>query len=586
MNLSKRAHYLSTAHCTRTATLQRRCFRKTSQPKIQVLNAQAVDKSKVTPHQRRAALLLSIAIGGGCIYKYGYPRDVYAEGVASAAEIKYEEPRGKASSREENRDLISSQHLQVKRSWENPGVYAWGSNSSKVVAPESNEIIVKYPRRIAYFDGKLIRDIKLDRAFGAAVNENGDLLQWGTGFSPACEGPTPTLKGKDIVKISISRDRIIALSSNGAVFSVPASLTELESGPKPKDSSWFWRSRSHISYRTLKPKLEWGEKISDISSGLEHCLLLTSTGRLFSVASSTADFPSKGQLGVPGLAWTSKEEGPYDQPHEIGTLQGFEITRIATGNYHSLAMDKQGRVFAFGDNTFGQLGFDVSPESPIIDAPSLIPFDRLYRGTGQSPRVTDVAAGGLSSFFTVDATRVTRQDELDSPGIGRVTADTWSCGQGMYGALGNNRWTHIQGTPTKIKALSGLFEYDETTNRVVPIRLSQLSIGSTHASAILNNVTHVGSTNRSSENDTNWGADVMWWGGNEFYQLGTGKRNNLNNPTYIAPLDIQADKQKGRREEHRFQITPRKTIRYGGRDVSVEQRVECGRGVTAVYSGT
>jgi hypothetical protein len=51
-------------------------------------------------------------------------------------------------------------------------------------------------------------------------------------------------------------------------------------------------------------------------------------------------------------------------------------------------------------------------------------------------------------------------------------------------------------------------------------------------------------------------------------------------------LDVEVDKEKGRREEHRFQITPRKKIRVNGRNVSVEQRIECGRGVTAVYSGT
>jgi hypothetical protein len=49
---------------------------------------------------------------------------------------------------------------------------------------------------------------------------------------------------------------------------------------------------------------------------------------------------------------------------------------------------------------------------------------------------------------------------------------------------------------------------------------------------------------------------------------------------------VQADKDKGRREEHRFQITPRKKIKFDGRWVEVEQRVECGRNVTAVYSGT
>jgi hypothetical protein len=122
-------------------------------------------------------------------------------------------------------------------------------------------------------------------------------------------------------------------------------------------------------------------------------------------------------------------------------------------------------------------------------------------------------------------------------------------------------------------------------NKVIPIRLAHLSVGATHAAAVMNNVVHLGASDRSSENDTNWGADVLWWGNNEFYQLGTGKRNNVSSPTYIQPLDIEADKEKGRREEHRFQITPRHKIRFEGRNVSVEQRIECGRGATAVYSG-
>jgi hypothetical protein len=133
----------------------------------------------------------------------------------------------------------------------------------------------------------------------------------------------------------------------------------------------------------------------------------------------------------------------------------------------------------------------------------------LYKGTNLLPRVTNIAAGGVNSFFTVDATRVAKQGEGELRGLGRITADTWACGQGIWGGLGNGRWTHVQGTPTKIKALSGLFEYDEIRNTVIPIRLSHLSVGSTHASAIMNNVTHLGASDRSSENDTNWGADVL-----------------------------------------------------------------------------
>ncbi|PBP19205.1 hypothetical protein BUE80_DR009987 [Diplocarpon rosae] len=542
-----------------------------------------------TSASRTAGLLISITVGGGLLYSLGYPRATHAEEIPAPAEVTFEQPRKKASSREENRDLISSQHLQVKKSLENPGVYAWGSNDGRVVAPDSDEITIKTPRRIKYFDRKLLRDMRLDKNFGAAISENGDLLQWGAGFSTDTRDPIPTLKGKDLVKLSISKDRVIALSSNGKLYSVPASRKDQISGPKPLESTWipFWSSRSSISYRKIKlPDLFWGERISDVSSGLEHSLILTSRGRLFSVASGTEDFPSRGQLGIPGLTWTTRPAGPYDQPHEISTLKGFEISKIAAGDYHSLALDKAGRVFAFGDNSLGQLGIEPSPESPIIDAPSLLPIERLYKGTFLQPKVTGIAAGGVNSFFTIDATRIAGQGEEDPRGLGRITADTFACGQGIFGGLGNGRWTHVQGTPTKIKALSGLFEYDEVKNTVIPIRLASMSVGGTHMAAIMDNVTHLGASKHSSHNDTNWGADILLWGGNEFYQVGNGKRNNVNNPTYIAPLDLQAEKEKGRREEHRFQITPRTKIVLGGRSVSVEQRIECGRGVTAVYSGT
>ncbi|KAH9213001.1 mitochondrial protein-like protein Fmp25 [Leptodontidium sp. 2 PMI_412] len=564
-----------------THVAQQRCFRGQNQSRVAVASR--------IPSSRRAGLFLSIAVGGGVLYSLGYPRTLHAEEIPAPAEVKFEQARRKATSREENRDLISSQHLQVKKSWENPGVYAWGSNSGRVVAPDSDEISIKAPRRIPYFDGKLIRDIKMDRNFGAAIAENGDLLQWGTGFSTVTTNPTLTLTGKDLVKLTISRDRIVALSSDGNLYSVSASQKDQLAGPKLLESTWFpfWSSRSNISYRTIQLKdLSWGERISDISTGLEHSLILTSKGRLFSAATGTENFPSKGQLGIPGLTWTTRPDGPVDQPHEISTLKGFEIAKIAAGDFHSLAADRAGRVFAFGDNSVGQLGFDPSAESPIIDAPSLLPIDKLYKGTSSIPKVTDIAAGGVNSFFTIDATRIAGQGEDDPRGLGRVTADTWACGQGIFGGLGNGRWTHVQGTPTKIKALSGLYEYDEVKSTVIPIRLASMSVGATHMSAVMNNITNLRANKHSSENDTNWGADVLWWGGNEFYQVGTGKRNNVNNPTYIAPLDVEADKEKGRREEHRFQITPRTNIRLGGRTVSVEQRIECGRGVTAVYSGT
>ncbi|CAJ2509424.1 Uu.00g144500.m01.CDS01 [Anthostomella pinea] len=539
-----------------------------------------------------AGVLVALVAGGAVV---AYPTLTKESPKLPQAVVEYEKPRQLPESKEHNRDLISSQHLQVKQSWENPGLYAWGSNSGRVAAPDSTERVVKTPRRIPYFDDQLLRDVKLDREFGAAVTEKGDLVQWGTAFSKTNPTPVTTLKGKDLIRIEVSRDRIIALGKNGSVYSLPVAGSDQSSGNKTEQSSWFsfWSNPNAVSYRQLKPNnLGWGETVTDISSGLEHVLLLTSQGRVFSAASSTSDFPSKGQLGVPGLTWATRPQGPFDQPHEILPLKGFKISKIAAGDFHSLALEQDGRVFVFGDNTSGQLGFEAEKEIPFVDGPIPLPFSKLYRGSKQHPRVTAIAAGGANSYFAIDATRVAGPEEDSARDVGRVTADVWSCGSGIWGSLGNGRWTHVSLGPSKIKPLSGLYEFDETSNFVVPIRLARLSAGSTHAAAVMSNVTYVDASDNSSHNDTNWGADVVWWGGNEYYQLGTGRRNNVPTPTYIGPLDGgQGDAEKGRKgEQHRFQITPRTTVRLGeggkGRKVSVEQRVECGRFVTAVYSGT
>lgn len=591
---SSRAHFLaqhSSASRTAAVSYQARAHRK---------------------QQQLYRSIYAVAVAGGLatasqfyINNGSFVRQTHAEAPAKDDDeeppLVFEKSRKKAgASKEENRDMISSQHHQVKRSWEAPGLYAWGSNTGRVVAPDSSESNIKTPRRIPFFDGKLLRDVKMDRNFGAAIDERGDLLQWGVGYAADVQTPVATLKGKNLVSLSISKDRILGLSGNGKVYSIPVSAEDQESGSKVSEASWipFWSGTSSISYRTLTPSnLAYSEKVTTLASGLEHALLLTSAGRVFSLASASDSFPTRGELGIAGLTWHTRPAGSFDQPHELTTLRGFQISRIAAGDHHCLALDTAGRLFAWGDNSSGQLGFDYSSDSSIVDAPSLLPTQRLYPSSSQNARITDIAAGGNNSYMTVDATRVaSRSDDQSDPRtqmfLGRVTADTFAFGSGITGGLGNSRWTHVQSTPTRIPTLSSLFEYDEKTNTTVPIRLASLSVGSTHAAAVMANITYLSASHATSTDDTNWGADIVFWGGNEHYQLGTGKRNNVATPVYIQPLDAEAEvkrarKSSGGREEHRFHITPRTKARLGdGRWREVEQKVEYGRGVTCVYSGT
>ncbi|EJP69360.1 rRNA processing protein [Beauveria bassiana ARSEF 2860] len=556
------------------------------------------------PSRRRGGKLLGIAavFGVAAAGAYYYPRLMATNGadenVRPKAELEFEQPRQRAVSTEDYRDLLSSQHVQIKKSIEHPGVFAWGSNAGKVIDPESNEKYIKLPRRIAYFDDQLLRDLKLTSEFGAAVTESGDLVQWGTGFSQADPKPSLTLRGKDLAKIEVSADRIIALSRSGNVYSVPASRNDVKGGFKPDEhkNSWsFWSSpgKAAVNFRDLTPTgLGWGEHVTDVRSGLEHALILTSKGRVFAAASSASSYPSKGQMGIPGLSWETRPAGPYDQPQEIKELSGFQITQIAAGDHHSAVLDKTGRIFAFGDNTFGQLGF-ASDGEPVNYIPDMIAVDQLYAKSGLVANVTSIAAGGVNTYFTVDAEARKTQNAskaVPSKRMPRTTSDLWATGQGTYGTLGTGKWTHVSTAPTKVKGLSGLYEFDESKNEMRPIKVKGLQIGTTHCSAVMDNATRTSASSKSSANETNWGSDVLFWGGNEHYQLGTGKRTNMNAPTYIGPLDGgDADGEKGRRGElHRMCLTPKQTARLGkdgkGRKATLEQKVECGRFVTGVYS--
>ncbi|KAF2800844.1 mitochondrial protein-like protein Fmp25 [Melanomma pulvis-pyrius CBS 109.77] len=599
------ARCLSRATATATSAAPPLCRHIASKARSQVRTASHPYAQRRQQHFVRsvAAVTLLAATASAWQWSRGEPifREVHAEEPPNAApsepELQFEKPRRQPTSEEDNRAIISSQHLQVVKSWENPGVYAWGSNSGRVVAPDSQDTFVKTPRRIPFFDGVLLRDIKMDRNFAAAVDEKGDLLQWGADFSKDMAQPTRTLRGKNLVSVALSRDRIVALSARGDVYSIPVSQEDQKVGPKPASTSWipFWGSaENNMSYRIRTPaNLAWNERVTDIASGLEHALLLTSSGRVFSFASGTQDFPSKGQLGIPGLTWQTRPAGAFDMTHEVATLKGFPVSKIATGDYHSLVCDAAGRAFAFGDNSAGQLGFE-NYEAIHIDAPSLLPTQRLYAGTARQASVTNVFAGGNTSFLTIEAAKPSGLAS-DSD---RITADTWAFGFGLTGQLGTGRWIHIQSNPVKIPAFSGLFEYDEDASSVIPIRLAYLSVGATHAAAVMDNVASVsvlGKSRRLTENDTNWGRDILFWGNNEFYQIGSGKRSNVAAPTYIQPLDQAAEaeraagaigwgRQKMEKEMHRFQITPKQKVNINGRNVHMEQRVECGRGVTAVYS--
>ncbi|KAF5095904.1 hypothetical protein D0Z03_001722 [Geotrichum reessii] len=444
-----------------------------------------------------------------------------------------------------------------------PGVYAWGNNSGNVIAPGYSTTVpsVRSPYRIPFFDGRVLRDLALTGSLGVAVLDNGDVVQWGDAYSKdqsaiASAKLEKTVKGRDIKKVQVADGKAIyGLNKSGSrVYAWPVSRDELVNGERLDTSTynggswwkiWTWGRGSATgpnltddaaklgSCLTVKlPSLGYTEYIKDISVGNDHILVLTSKGRVFSgatgVYSSQKPKESKGQYGIASLS--QFDEAPV--PGKVFEIKSFKetiIDQIATGDYHSLARSREGKVYGFGENMLGQLGIPYSYSTANSAVPTLLPFHKLYPRR-IIPEVTDIAAGGSTSYVTIqpkpNPSELLDRTKQDKDEFNR---DIYAFGGGLVGQLGTGAYVHAQSTPVKIRHFANLSEYSEKLRQMVQIDLSQWSVGRTHTAVT------VGGAARTA---AGFGHDVLIWGGNEHAQIGTGKRNNVSKPISIAGLPV------------------------------------------------
>lgn len=90
-----------------------------------------------------------------------------------------------------------------------------------------------------------------------------------------------------------------------------------------------------------------GETVIAISGGINHTLALTDSGRIYAWGDN-----SFGQLGI-------GNDTSYTLPVLVdmtGSLSGKEVISVVAGNRHSLALTNSGEVYSWGNNVNGQLG--------------------------------------------------------------------------------------------------------------------------------------------------------------------------------------------------------------------------------------
>ncbi|KAI8812753.1 regulator of chromosome condensation 1/beta-lactamase-inhibitor protein II [Cladochytrium replicatum] len=416
-------------------------------------------------------------------------------------------------------EALKAQEQSVENARKNVGVFAWGRDD------------LGTPVELKFFKGKVFRDVSLGKELYAAVDKNGDLIQW-TGASPIAPKSTPSVKlaGKNLIQVVIIGDQVYALAQNGSVYGCKAS-TDLKN--------------TKFEPVKLDKKLD---RIVSIAGG-EQLVAITAKGEVLAISDS--QLPILRKLPSWNPVWRAKE--------------------IASGSGHTLIRTSDGRVFGFGANVLGQLGIDLDLSASLAHVPKPTEIKSIHIQYKSSPKdpapakrtaCKKIAAGGDTSFFLME--------DLDSG-----ETQLLSCGTGLYGQLGHGSYVHAQSRPVEVRHLSNLKMYDEKARKVVPIPIHSLSVSNSHCAASLGAVADDGSPR-----------DVYVWGHNMFGQLrrADGKKGASNVPVNVKGIVYGAEGV----EAGRLELAPRSKLTvgkgwFGDIKVQAEQQVVCGDDVTLVY---
>lgn len=159
------------------------------------------------------------------------------------------------------------------------------------------------------------------------------------------------------------------------------------------------------AYSANPIRLQMPNSVTDVAAGGYHSLALTG-GNV-----QAWGYNGYGQLGN-GNANNS------GVPVAVLGLAAGQITKVAAGGTHSLALSRDQRVYAWGRNAYGQVGGDGFEAT-------LTPF-RVMQNISTA-KIAKIAAGGSSSYALE-----TRTD----PGTGAVSQRLWGWGYNGMGQLG------------------------------------------------------------------------------------------------------------------------------------------------------
>ena len=256
-----------------------------------------------------------------------------------------------------------------------------------------------------------------------------------------------------------------------------------------------------------------------IAGGTFHSLALKSNGTVWAWGSN-----GFGQLG----------DGTTTERHTPVKVSGLsDVIAISVGNYHSLALKSDGTVWAWGYNYYGQLGDGTNTEKDSVGKKTPVKVSRLsgviaiaggtYHSLALKSNGTAWAWGYNSYSQLGDGTTTDRNTPMQVGSISGVTAiasgayhslalksdgTVWAWGKNNAGQIGDGGTTGsgvYRETPVQVSSLSGI---------------TAIAGGYSHSLALKSDGT------------------VWAWGSNSWGQLGDGTEKDSNTPVQVSSINL------------------------------------------------
>jgi len=241
--------------------------------------------------------------------------------------------------------------LYFKKTMPKGVVLTWGNNMHNETSHNNYEKL-SLPRMCTKMKDEEIKSVSCGWEHSIAINSDLQCFSWGNNESGQCGVGTTSpiifnpskIEGLSNVKsVSCGNDHSLALTLSGDVYS----WGKADGGVLGYKDNEYEYSPKRI--KSLK-------NIEDICCGSLHNIALTKDGVLYSWGCGEG-----GQLGhTEEFLLHEDSTGCISTPSVIQHLMHTKVRQISCGEAHSVALTYDGKVYGWGFNSSGQLGFGKS----------------------------------------------------------------------------------------------------------------------------------------------------------------------------------------------------------------------------------